>query len=500
MIADKIPFTDGYAPDQHAKLLGQGSQSQGPGTPSLWFLRMSPRWPLIDALLQKTEGMRSLKEKALPKWPKEPLDAYFYRLHRSTCHGFFSDAVDGLSRKPFEKTLTLSDDLPPGLEVLLSNASGEGASLEALACAWLSRAIAKGVAHVWVDYSAEVPAATLAEQRQAGNRPLLKLLDMSSVIAGKANEAGQITHLRIRDLEIYSEGYAERERPRIIEFNLQPGGGYVRTVWKVIKNGGDWEKIEEGEFSLPELPLATLNLGHLGRFEAEPPLQSLAEIEAAHFQQTSDHENNLASSVGGLFFAGASEDEVSKGIVLGPNTLNASRDPNAKLTFVEPTGACLERRAEWIARLESKMRELGARPMVEQAAARTATEVNSGDKRSQTVLQSWVRLLESRLVEALRFAAMWTGEALPVDFAVECYSDWNSTLAQAEHLRTLEAGRARKDIDRKTYLNELQRRGVLGESVNVQEVIELAEAEGELPDMPDLGDNPPPLGQPEPPQ
>lgn len=486
------PYHNTYTPQAHDHLLDKAKRQAGVGTPSMWYREMEGGWELIDALLAKTKGMRGLREKALPRWPKESSEAYGHRLARSTCYGFFADAVDGLAKKPFQRQMKLSAELPEPLAMIEQDANGEGASLAAIGGQWFAAAIAKGIAHLWVDYSLDTPAATLAEERAQGARPVFKLLDLSSVIAGAVNGAGRIVSLRIRETRIETEDYLEKEVPYILEFRALPVG-YERRVHRFDTARGEWMEHEPwAMLSIIELPLVTLNLTGEGRFRAEPPLESLADIERAHYQTTSDHENNLASCVGALFGSGLQQEDMDRGIVLGPNTLNGSQNADAKLYFVEPQGAALQIRQDWIARMESKMRELGARPMVEQSAARTATEVSSSDDRSQTVLQEWTRRFEAAMAKALRMAALWLNVELPEDFAVECYADWGALKAQGEHLRALEAARARGDIDQVTYLEELKRRGVLGESVNVEDVKATAEAEGEIPDMLDLGPAPAP--------
>lgn len=455
-----------------------------PASPASWVIQMQEDWPLIGALLRRTKGMRARRELSLPKWPKEPEAAYEFRLKNSTCYGFYADAVNDLAARPFERPVAWQGTPSPEIEAVLGDVNGEGCSLEQFGKAWLSLAAAYGVAHVWVDYSLSAPAESLAEERAQRARPVLRLLPQSAVVDASVDRSGRITHLRVLEFRPERTGYEEVEIAHVLEWNLV-GGSYEYKLHRRARTTGEWSVVEGPQpYPLDELPIATLNLSQGQRFRAQPPLLSLAEMEDQHWRTQSDHLNNLSIvSAGGIFVAGISEDEHRRGFVLGPSAFNSASDPNAKATWLEPQGGALEQRALEIKRIESRMREMAARPMVEQVASRTATEVASGDARSQTLLQSWVRLLEAAMLDAAKAAALWLQQPLPEDFKLQCFSDWGATQAQGEHLRALEAGRARRDIDHETYLAELQRRGVLSTELNLGDVVAAAKAEAEPPDL-----------------
>jgi Domain of unknown function (DUF4055) len=466
-----------------------GSQTTAsPATPALWVASMRSEWGLIEALLRRTDGMRERAEKSLPKFPKESREGYKYRLANSTCHGFFVDAIAGLAARPFEKPVKFQGKLPAELEGLFKDVNGESCSIEQFARAWLERAEAYGVAHVYVDYSLDRQVETLAEEQQSGARPVFKLLPQDAVIDGEVNGAGQITHLRIQDLRPRRVGYAVTYVAHVMEWNLE--GDRYQYKLHAQQPDGSWALSEDRQFSLEAIPLATINLTGSGRFQAEPPLKTLAEIEEQHWRTQSDHSNTLSIvSAGGIFVAGINSEEHKRGFVLGAAAFNSASDPNASATWLEPRGEALGHRATEIARLESRMRELGARPLTEQAGARTATEVDSGDKRARTVLQSWVQLAEAAITDCFRYAALWRKVDLPEDFRIDLFSDWAASTAQDVHLRTLDGARARGDIDQLTYLAELQRRGVLNAAAKPEEIQAAAKAEMPEPMMPGIPDD-----------
>lgn len=470
-------------------LLPPGSSANlSPATPALWVAAMYSEWGLIEALLRRTDGMRERGEKSLPKFPKESQAGYKFRLANSTCHGFFVDAVCGLAARPFEKPVKYQGKVPEELAGLFKDTNGEGCSIEQFSRAWLERAEAFGVAHVYVDYSLDRPVETLAEERQSGARPVFKLLPQNAILDGEVNSGGQIAHLRIKDLRPRRTGYVVEYVAHVMEWNLVEG----RYAYKLHaqQRDGAWIVIREQQFPLEAIPLATINLTGSGRFQAEPPLKTLAEIEEQHWRTQSDHSNTLSIvSAGGIFVAGINSEEHKRGFVLGPAAFNSASDPNAKATWLEPRGEALGHRATEIARLESRMRELGARPLTEQAAARTATEVDSGDKRARTVLQSWVQLAESAITDCFRYAGLWLKVSLPEDFRIDLFSDWAATTAQDVHLRTLDGARGRGDLDQLTYLGELQRRGVLNAAAKPEDIKAAAKAEMPEPPMPGIPDD-----------
>ncbi|KKM08222.1 hypothetical protein LCGC14_1725950, partial [marine sediment metagenome] len=106
--------------------IDQSQDKDAIDTPSIEYMRMAKKWPLLEALREGTEAMREGPDKWLPKNPKESDEMYNGRKSRTFLTPAFDDSIRTMVSKPFRKNVVVSDDVPEELEILESNTDREG--------------------------------------------------------------------------------------------------------------------------------------------------------------------------------------------------------------------------------------------------------------------------------------------------------------------------------------------------------------------------------------
>lgn len=71
--------------------------------------RMAANWPMLDALMAGTTGMRAAGKTYLPQWPNESDSSYKTRLTTAVLHPAYLRTVDVLAGKPLAKAITYKD-------------------------------------------------------------------------------------------------------------------------------------------------------------------------------------------------------------------------------------------------------------------------------------------------------------------------------------------------------------------------------------------------------
>jgi len=280
-------------------------------------------------------------------------------------------------------------------------------------------------------------------------------------------------------------------RIRIAETQVEPDGewgekivNYVRVIepnyWRLYKNeeNDEYNVVEEGINSLGKVPLVTGYSNMTGFLTAEPPLMDLAETNLAHFQSDSDQRSILhMGRTATLFAKGFNEDESNK-IALGPHQIISTNNPEADVKFVEVAGNAIKAGREDLQDLKEEMVMLGLQPFYRRSGTQTATGQGIDESRANCDIQAWVMSLEDLLYRAYVVAAEWISLDLPDDFKINVFNDFSIWVMAMQHVGELVKIRQAGEISRKTFLQEVKRRGLLSETVDIEEEIAEIEAEG----------------------
>jgi hypothetical protein len=471
--------------------LFHGDQNESDvSTPSHAYTCMAEEWCLIDDLCGGTKAMREARETWLPKEEKETEVGYRARLQRSFLFPALSDTIDKLAGKPFSQPVQLegNEKLPEALQGIKDDVDRAGTSLTLFARELFKAGIQYGLTHVLIDFP-NIPnaeKATLAQERELGARPYFTHVKPTNVIGWRTERLpnGKIKLVQVRIYETQTE--PDGEWGEVVNEYIRVYGVDMWELWKKGPKQEKFVKVDEGIHTFGEVPLKTYYVNKTGFMTAKPPLWDLAELNLCHWQSSSDQRNILRfARIGILFAKGFSDEDLDKGLYIGPNQLVCSSEPNADLRYVEHSGGAIGAGNDDLTKLESQMEILGLQPMIERSAASTATGKMIDEGRTTTDIKTWIRDLEDILIDCYQTAAKWLGQELEEEtLKVNLTDTFDLMMRGDEDMDRLLAMSNANKLSDKTLLMEAKRRGLLQDQLDVEEELAAIEAQGpSLADM-----------------
>jgi hypothetical protein len=148
-----------------------------------------------------------------------------------------------------------------------------------------------------------------------------------------------------------------------------------------------------------------------------------------------------------------------------------SADPNAKLTYVEHSGAAIGAGQKDLEQIELQMQAMGLQLLVPKPG-QTATGEARDEAKETSTLSMMAQALQDGLEQALGFMAQFEGLGADAGGSLVVNRDYGSVKVDGVELNVLMASTSGGLITHKTYLNELKRRGSLSEDIDVDAEIE----------------------------
>jgi hypothetical protein len=441
---------------------------------------------MFHDLLGGTFSMRDAEKKWLPQEPSEENLAYKNRLERSTLYNATGNTITRLVSKPYSKAITVRGTVPDKLAKMEDDVDRKGTNLTQFGKEIFEAGITYGLTHILVDYPETSGDETLQDEKDLELRPVfvhVKPPDLLSwTVTRLSNGKRIVTEVRIREYRTEIDGYEDKkvEYIRVIRTDTW-------ELWKYDASAKDWMMDSDGTHTFGRVPIYTYNPNPTGFMTAEPPLEDLAHLNIAHWQSLSDQRNILRFARCGILFSKGFDEEEAKGIVIAPTTIVNATNTESDLAFVEHSGSAIAAGEKDLERLEQRMEVLGLKPLVERSAQSTATGKAIDESQTHSDIQAWIRGEENALVEAFKLAAEWMKVELPEDFSIDIYNEFTIGLGAAD-TDTLIKLRGAREITRTTLLEEMKRRGVLSEAVNVEDEIDSLDVEAldAAPPMPEL--------------
>lgn len=468
-------------------------------TPCADYLIMEGQRQAPRTLMGGTTAMRAASELYLPKKPAESQTTYDDRLRVSVLFNAFKKSIKQLTGKVFSKPIGL-DGADDTMEEWSEDIDLQGNAFDVFARALFEEALTEGLGFILVDYP-HVPDGqepeTQKDLKAAGSRPYWVRVAPKQVIGWRSEvKDGARILTQVRIAETYCEpsgmfGEVEGVQIRV----LTPG------AWQLWRQKADndkaWEMHDEGATSLDFIPLVPFYTGFTGFMTAEPPLIDLADLNIKHWQSQSSQDHILDYVRFPILFARCLGLEEGQQVVVGPNNLIKSESENAELKHVEHTGASIDAGRQSISDLEARMAFLALEPMLQQQSGSiTATKTAVDSSSASSMLMAWAVGLKDALEQAWKFTAAYTSGAPEIE--VEMNFDFVLNLSAADATILLQSYQAGA-ITRETYLEEMMRRGILSDDLDVEaEGTKLdQEAEDEVTRMADaMKKNAPPASKP----
>lgn len=463
-------------------------------TPHPGWWRMKRRLDLIDDSLEGQDRMLAGHIAYLPQYEGESTGDYVRRVNGTVLFPGFQFAVERLAMRPFAKPVAvLADEDPetgkiPELPRLLSgiehDVDGHGMSLTSLAQRLMVDGVARGFAVVLVSNPTVEPGTSIADQERLALRPRLIRIPPRALFGWAHDGDGRLSEVRwceIVEQPVGEWGIAELPMIHVVRAAADGVSGIVQS-WAWNDTAGRFELAIAAGHDFPGLPIVVIQFGEpVDSVECAQPLYRVATLGLRHLRSSSRQTQYIESvRIATRFLAGAREEELASGLVIGPNRMMGSVNPEARLSFVEHSGSAAATGWEDLDRLEQAMAEAGSEPLRTRTGTPTATARAIDAAKSSSDIEMWVRRLETGLERAYAMAAQWSGAELPPGFRIDVWSDFSLALTKLEDADQLRQARAQGDLTRPTYLRELRRRGLLHDSVDPsQEDESLREEEAE---------------------
>jgi len=443
-----------------------------PSKPMKEYTDLMQQLQLPIALMGGTSAMRAAGETFLPRAEREDIKDYQARIGRSFLFGGFERTVSILTGEIHDKAITLADGTPKEFEELAFNIDTMGRNLTRFSKEFTEHAIINGTGHILIDVQPlpkddtgkEIPT-TKAEDKKLNRRPYWIHVPATALLGVKLDSANQLAMIRIAETVKEEDGLYDVKS--IDQVRVVTPGAW--EIHRQDKQTGDWYLHDQGKTPLKKIALVTLWTGKkISGFTAKPPLTGLAELNHQHWVSSSDQNNILhVCRVPILFGKCLSIDDNGKVIVSVQNLIN-SQQPEGDLKYVEHSGAAMadgwkdlqqikEAMSLWGLELISSDRS-GDVTATERAmtGAKTGSFLNAVALDLQDVLTSAIALTMEMLG-----AQMDGGAVVNTDFSLSLNSFDVNTLTNAFKMGIL---------DRATVIQEMKRRGLIGESADPVEI------------------------------
>lgn len=434
----------------------------------------------IRALYAGTDTMRAANETYLTKNPSESDKKYDARLAASWLFNGVRKTVRDMTGRVFDKPIKLGEDVPPTLVDWMENADLEGRDLSTFSADLFRLGLMDGISWIMVDAPSRDGELTKGAVADQNIRPSLTILTIEDVLGWKiTNIKGAAVLSQIRIIESVDETDPDDEFAvipvtQVRVMDLIDGSVQVR-IYRKVQDSDEWELLDEpATIDMDAITVVPFYSNRTGYFTGEPLLDDLADVNIAHWQAQSMQTSALATASTPILFGSGVPD--GEEIKVSASTALTSSDPDAKLQWVETKGFALKAGVENLLNLENKMEAYGLQLLVQKAANQSATGEALDANKETTQLSMIADNLQDALEISLGYMAEYGG--LGEGGSVEVNKEFGAGAITSQELQTLLADVTNGITTQKTYLSELQRRGVYSETLDVDKEIDDTQGEG----------------------
>ncbi|MAM60851.1 DUF4055 domain-containing protein [Maritimibacter sp. UBA3975] len=432
------------------------------------------------ALLGGTDSMRAAGETYLPKFESESVESYNARLNSSWLFNGFRKTVRDMSGRVFDKPVEIAEGAPAQIEGWCENVDLEGRDLSAFARdVFIAAMSGSGVSYIMVDAPARGEDTTRDQAQREGLRPYFVHLKSEDILGWRTKLVGNAVKLaQIRIMETVREPDPEDEFAESVVQQVRvidaPDDGSVQVrLFRKAGKTNRWEQVEAYTTDAEEITVVPVYLTRTGFMTGEPPLEDLADVNVAHWQSQSDQRNILHfARVPILHGSGRDDDEP---LVISAGMATTSRDPQAKLEWVEHNGHAIKAGRDDLKDLEFQMETHGLQLLVARAQSATGEALDAAKETSQ------LAMMADALKDALEQALIWMGDygGTPAEgLAVTVNKDFGVSMLTPQEMQAMLMAVNTGNMSRETFLREMARRGAIRADIDPAEEADRIEAEG----------------------
>jgi len=429
------------------------------------------------ALMGGTAAMRAAGTTYLPMFEAESAEAYKPRLAASWLFNGYRKTVRDMTGRVFSAPVEIGEDADSVFDDWGMNIDLQGRDLSTFAREVFQDALSgPGIGYILVDAPRREGVITRAQAQAMNLRPYLTHLRAEDVLGWRSetiNEKPTLTQIRIFETVTEQDPDDEFADIDVEQVRVMTRGEGAVTVRLYRKNGktGKWfQHGEEYATGLDEVTVAPFYANRSGFFTGESLLDDLADTNVAHWQSQSDQRNILhVARVPILHATGRTEGD--KPIVIGAGMAVSSMDVNARLEWVEHTGAAIAAGRQDLKDLEFQMETHGLQLLVAQPGGQSATGETLDAQKETSQLAMTADALKDALEMALHWMGVYAGysDLWP---GVSVNTDFGAGTMTAQEMSVLLSAVNTGNMSRETFLAECARRGMVRPDLDVEKEVD----------------------------
>ncbi|MBS9780961.1 MAG: DUF4055 domain-containing protein [Gammaproteobacteria bacterium] len=398
------------------------------------YSQQLPKWKLLnDVCSAGDEAIKNGRTDYLPMPnPKDTSEENQARYDQYVARAVFYNATGRTLRGSvglaFNKYPTLT--LPTILDYLQTDCDGAGVSIYQQSQSALTQVLKLGRHCLFVDYPKTNGEVSIAQKKQAYLRPHIVSIDTEQVINWRTEKVGGVTKLTLVVIQESKETYDEFATQSEIQYrvlSLDKNGYRVRIFDKDCEpTGEDYYPTDATGSKWDIIPFVFIGSENNDADIDEPPLLDLANLNLAHYRNSADYEDSVFfNGQAQPFISGLSEEWrdhlEDKKIYAGSRSVMLLPE-GGNYGYAQPQPNTLVKEA--MVTKETQMIALGAKLIERTTNVKTATQVNSEDSASHSVLS----LCANNVSDAYRLALSWCcryeGVSFECDYEIsQEYSD-----------------------------------------------------------------------------
>ena len=456
---------------------------------------------LIEDLLGGTKAMRARKTIYLPSEEGETVKSYENRVSRTFLNNYFQHTVSKLSSEVFSKEVVFEEPKNDKEKIGVENVKNfsldidfEGNDITTFAKENFESGISFGSSIIHINYP-EIPGleyvgstayyidakgkrkpVNFEEQKKNGWRPFFVHYPVTSVVRTsekRINGVNIIDGIVLKD-KIYIESPIYDNLADRLHYFYFENGTCKYVSCEQDSEAGEWTMKSQGDTRLPFMPFVVFSPGKkINMVFAEPPLQTLAELNLEHFQSKSDQRNILHYSRLITFFGKGLNDVYDEQKVrVGANQVILSDADYGDFKVIESKGAGIKQGADDLKDLEEKMGMFGLSLLLPKSDRATATEKLIDTSESDSQLKSWAVMYQSCLRRAYEMVSMYYPEAIRDEYrAIPVVNTDLKSIFSAESLNYIVRGVENKFVSPSIAAKEYKRRSIIAKDVDIDEMM-----------------------------
>ena len=442
-------------------------------------LEMMRYWDPINICVAGTDGLREYAERLIPREPAENDEAYNRRIFHATLPPFLQRLASQAAGTILRRGIHLEGGDEAYWKEWVTDVTGDGTSLNEFCRLTLVDSLLYGHSSVLVDYSAEDPPTTLAEELRRGRKPYLVSVPCQHIRGWRTEgnrSTSALTMVRYSERVSVPEGEFGEEIYEQIRV-LEPGTYKVyryRDMDRQLNLKAGWYLVEGGTTSIDEIPLTTVYSNRIATLTSKPPMVEVAELNKAYAQRFCDFHHSVHVGAQPIFCLKGFDPESSNELGLSVNTA-VLLPPDGDAMYVQPTTDAYDAQMKCLRALEEQICSLGVSVLARQNISNSTAEAKRLDRvDSDSIMALVSEDLASAVQDILRIAGKYAGVEPPV---VTIPQDFTNRLLDGNQITAMLQLQMQNQISQSTLLRILQEGEVLPPYVDIEEEIALTKEE-----------------------